>query len=159
MHVRLATIDDAPMVASVMRHESIWPYVTDDNCLDAPEESVVETISAYIETQQMPVLVLMDDDRIAGSIFIHPINTIMCELHTAVLPEYRGEKAVCFMLLVKEWLRRYSSWKKVITLVRSGNLPARALAIRMGMSKEGTITNSFLWRGMLHDQYLYGINL
>lgn len=159
MHVRLATADDAQAITELMRHDDIWPWVSDDNCDDVPADVVQQSLVFYIETGVMPILMFMDGDILAGTLILHPMNTVTCELHIGIHPDYRGEKALRFVSLAKQWCLQYGRWRKFIILVPTYNIRARALAIRAGMTREGLVTRSFFRNGKWHDQYLYGINL
>ena len=134
---------DPDYIRSVFTHPSIYPHVTEDGDPPASEwEPTVNEQTIYLRPEE------------GGACFLfHPHTRIVWEVHSAVLPDYRG-KSLDYVKACAEWLRQNTTCKCLLTRIPKGNVAAFGLARAVGMNKTGTIPKSFLKRGLLLDQSL-----
>lgn len=147
--IRKATINDVDFILSVYHTDTIWQDSSDDNTPPLTKEMLITFISSGYA-----VLLIPDD---IGVFTFHPWNSITYAMHSAVLPKYRGVKALDGARQAGFWMFENTLCQKIVTLVPANNYKARALAHAGGMLKEGIITKSLLKKGERIDQYLYGI--
>lgn len=149
MNIRRASIDDADFMRTVYGSEGMWAAISDDNtpALDEMDLSII--------IKNPAVFVLIPDN--IGTFVFHPHNSVMYEMHSAVLPECRGRQSLEGARLAGMWMFENTPCQKIITLVPQGNVRADVLARKGGMTREGTLTKSFLRGGRLIDQHIYGI--
>ena len=144
---------DASEIESVFKHKDVFPYLSDDyssNPDDVDIKSVASNEGIYFIKASV-------NDDIAGMFMYHPHNSVLYEVHSAVLPIYRGSKSVEMALKSLQWMFKNTNCKKVITYVPRGNKPAFALARRVGMIVEGINRLSIMINGKLIDQKVLGI--
>lgn len=149
MIIKRATVEDAGFIRDVYGYPDIWDEITDDGI-----ESI-DTINIEQALTQ-PHLYFFTPFH-TGVFFFHPWNTITYEMHSAVLPEYRGNQALEGATLSACWMFANTPCRKIVTLIRKGNYRARALAHKGGMVQEGMLNKSFLRHGKAHDQYIYAV--
>lgn len=147
MNIRRATVNDVDFIKMVFSTPGIWDAVSDDNTpsIDKLDMSVV------VNTTYM----LIPDN--IGCFTYHPWNSVTWEMHSAVLPEYRGKQALEGASLAGHWMFDNTPCRKIVTLIPANNVRARALAHAGGMVKEGIVTQSYLKGGKLIDMHIYGI--
>lgn len=139
-------IEKLDLVDSILRHNSIYPYVIDDYSADQAVFTFEEILSSPACYALMPN---------EGSLFVFiPQNGILYEVHCAVLPEWRGMQAVGAAKAAKDWMYANTPCQKIFTVCPAYNAAAYALARRSGMTRVGVITNSFLKGGKLIDLIL-----
>lgn len=153
MNIRRATIQDAGIIKAIYGHEKIWPYVVDDG---APGIDTLDFSDALKHPNNYFIIVEENEYPIAVFLF-HPWNTVTYEMHSAVLPEYRGAGSREAAYLAGMWMFKNTPCQKIVTQIPQINVLARALAKRCGMTLEGNNRKSFLKNGKLLDQYIFGI--
>ncbi len=154
MNIRRATIADNDIIRAVYSDESVWPYITDDG---TPDINTVDFIEP-LKNQAIYFLIVEDNNTPAAVFLFHPWNTVTYEMHSAVMPKYRGEGSIEAARLAGMWMfSNVVMCMKLVTHIAVNNLPAIVLARKGGMHKEGINRKSFLKNGKLIDQYIYGI--
>lgn len=153
MKVRRAIISDADIVKKIYGHEDIWPYIVDDGSPDIDKLNFADVL----KNPNIYFLIVEENDYPVALFLFHPWNSITYEMHSAVLPEYRGAGSKEAAYLAGMWMFNNTSCLKIVTLVPKPNYAARALAKICGMKQEGYISKSFLKNGTLFDQYIFGI--
>lgn len=149
MNIRRATVEDIEFIKKVYGCPDMWYWLGDDNT--PPLESI--DITPLISSPAFFFLI----PGVTGVFMFHQWNSITFEMHSAVLPEYRGKCAMEGARLAGMWMFGNTPCRKIVTLVPKTNVRAMYLARRGGMKQEGIITKSFLKDGKYVDQYLYGI--
>ena len=138
---------DREYIRSVFTHPAIYPHVSDDY---APPPEVWEPPiegAAYLRPEE------------GGACFmVHPHNRVMWEVHSAVLPEFRG-KSKEYAEGVVRWVAQNTPCKCFTTLVPEGNAPALALAKSVGLKPVGVFPRSFMKGGRLLDQTILAMEL
>jgi RimJ/RimL family protein N-acetyltransferase len=153
MNIRKATLDDAKFILSVLNHPDIDEKSNDDGLYDITHDNIELNLESEFITILIPSL---DQDDIGFFLFIQQ-NLIMAELHTCILPGYRGLKVVEAARLVKDYIWNKTPFKKVVTQVPSYNKAAIFMALKCGFKREGINKLSFLKNGMLYDQHYFGL--
>ena len=144
---------DARGVDHVWKHPEVFPDIADDYVTD-PDKFDTEIL---LQNESIYVLGGFHNFAITSIFYYQPHNTIMYEVHSAVLPEYRGKQAIEFAKLSLDSMFTETACMKVITHVPEGNPAAYALARRVGMVKEGVNRASIMKNGKLIDQVFLGI--
>ncbi len=146
-------ITDRLYVDFVMRHPQIYPHISDDLSPEAGE------FTAELLLQNPNVLVLkpMIGREPAGVFVFHPWNGVTYEVHSCVLPQWRGKNAAHAAMAAALWIFENTNARKIVTLIPEFNRRAYALAYRAGMRAEGVNKKSFLKDGALHDTILMGL--
>jgi RimJ/RimL family protein N-acetyltransferase len=150
--IRRAMEEDSKFIRSVYLNESILPHIIDDWSIDPLKID----FSTMLSFPQIYFLIPEKDKIPVGVFLLHPWNSITYELHTAILPEYRGEVAVESCNLMGKYMFIETPCQKILTHVPTTNAPARALAVKCKMVMEGINRKSFLSGGVLYDQYIFG---
>lgn len=150
--IKRATFEDLEFVKKLWFHPAVYPYINDD--LSLGEEINFEVI---IGIEKMYLLIAILGGEKIGFFFFHPWNSITFEVHTVILPEYRGKNAILVAQKAKEWFFENTVCRKIMTQVPFFNMPAYALAKKAGFKIEGINENSFLRNGKLYDQYIMGL--
>lgn len=96
------------------------------------------------------------DDAPMGVFMIVPMTSRCCEVHTSILPAYRGRAVEAAREAIK-WIFANTPFEKIVSRVPAFNRLALRLSLKAGMRIEGINTRSFLKDGKLHDQYLVGV--
>lgn len=146
MRVGMESLD---LVNSIMRHETVYPYMTDD--YSPPREDF--TMADFL---QSPHIYTLMPNKMSVFLF-HPHNGVLYEVHTAVLPEGRGKAAVEGACAARDWMFTNTRCRKIMTVIPSYNRGAYALARRVGMAQEGIMTKAFLKHGQLVDLAVFTI--
>lgn len=139
---------DSKVIDSVLKHDEIRPYITDDGTdgfFDYPINSNIYYLAFY------------DNDNIAGLFMLYPQNSSTLEVHINTLPDYRGAKGLEAARLGVEWVFKNTNFHKI-----NGNVPVyneRALEFskKTGFEIEGINKNSIMKDGKLYDQIYFGI--
>lgn len=148
--MRIERTTDSQLIRSVITHQAIYPYISDDGSTSPEDYEPVIDDSLYW-------LAVLDGQQTAGLFLVHPWNCATVEIHTCVLPAWRGAKARVAAALVLTWIFTNTAFQKVVTHVPEPNRLAKKLAIDAGFSIEGINRKSFLQQGQLLNQTLLGI--
>lgn len=149
----MVRIVDHRDIDSVFKHKDIYEHLSDDYTQE-PDE--LDT-KAMVENDIVYFLAGVVDEKVASMFFYHPHNQAMYEVHSAVLPEYRGKLAVKMAAESLKWMFTNTECRKVITHVPIYNIPALSIAKRVGMIVEGVNRASIMKSGTMTDQTILGI--
>lgn len=148
--MRIERTTDADLVRSVVTHPEIYPFISDDH-------------SPAVEDYAPPVadgiywLACYSGNALAGLFMAHPWNGITYEIHTCILPAFRGVRAREATAAVLAWIFSNTNCLKLVTHVPVWNEAAFRLATASGMKPEGINRQSFMKNQIIHDQTLLGI--
>lgn len=148
--MRIERTADSRLIRSVVTHPSIYPYISDDYSPAASEYEPVITDGIYW-------LACLRGDDLCGLFMVHPWNGITYEIHTCLLPPFRGPLAREATAAVLAWLFGQTPCQKVVTQVPATHRTAYRLATDSGLKDEGLNRRSFMKHGELIDQHLLGI--
>jgi hypothetical protein len=149
MDIKRCTVEDNELVVNILKHPSIYKWVSDDYSCSAENVDYRQFLamdSVYVLLQFGGCL----------TIFI-PRNGITWEVHSASLPETRGKNMVLAGKNAVQWMFANTPCRKIVTAVPTFNPLAMRLSRMCGMAEEGNDRKSFLKDGVLYDQILYGI--
>lgn len=147
--MRRATLEDRQTIEGLLKMRGIWEKVVDDFC---PGQEWVDLTLAL----QAPNIVILFEEGV-GVFMFYSFSGVMWDIHVATYPEARGVRVVDAVREAGMWMFDNTPCQKVIAMIPSGNLPAEALAKRMGMRKEGHLYRAFMKHGELIDLRVYGI--
>ena len=149
--IQRAGIGDLGYIQSVLKHEGIYPHIVDDL---SPR---VEELDVSCLLERWYFLIPVIEAARIGLFIFHPWNSVTYEVHSMILPEHRGKKAIVAGKEAVEYMFTQTPCRKIVTHVPAYNMPAYALARRVGLEVEGINRRSFLKNGRLYDQYILGI--
>ena len=149
--IREASVQDITFIDNVFRHPEIYPHITDDNCPRSPEGFSVAPIF------HNPLFKFIIASG-AAVFMLTILNSVTLEIHSLILPEFRGKSAVDICRAGINYMFAKPNCRKLVTQVPVINLAAYALAYKVGMRVEGFNKKSFLKNGVLYDQYFMGIS-
>lgn len=141
---------DAALIRSVITHPAVWAFVSDD--MSGTPDDYEPPITDGIHW-----VAIRDGDELAALFLFHPWNGITYEVHTCILPKWRGAKSREATAAAMAWIFTHSPCQKIVTQVATENAPALRLATDSGMTLEGMNTQSILRNNTLHDQHILGI--
>jgi len=139
-------IDNLDHVNSILQHESIYPFITDDGSPSAEDFTVEPLLSnegCY----------LLAPDEYSVFMFV-PMNEITYDLHVNVISEGRGQAAVKSIAEATEWMFENTPCQKIIGYIPTICPNVYKFALKTGFEREGYLTKSWKKDGQLYDQYL-----
>jgi RimJ/RimL family protein N-acetyltransferase len=145
-NIEIRNIDDLDAVNQIILNEFIQDDISDDltkNMKLTYLPNHVEWLGVYV------------DDKLKGLYLLIAQNSITAEIHTCLLPDVRGVKAIQAGKALL--LHLFSKYKKAISYIPEYNKKATLYASMLGFKIEGINRESFLKNGKIHDQYLVGI--
>lgn len=148
--VTVTPTTDLDLVRSVFAHPSVWPHISDDGSDDVEDWSPNPHPGIHY-------LAVHDDDTLIGCCMLVPVNCITVEMHSGMLPEYRGARTIAAAKRMLEWAGSVGI-RKVMTWVPSNNRAAAVGAIRAGFTQEGRMSAAYLHEGLMHDLILFGVS-
>lgn len=141
---------DPDFIKRVMTNRRIWPHISDDFAPPPAEFAPVMDNGIYYLAPEH------EGERV-GVFMYHPHSFILFEVHTCILPLYRGDPALKAARDGLAWMIEHTPAQKIITHVPSSNVLALRFARRVGMQDEGVNRASYMKQGELLDQHLLGI--
>ncbi len=133
------------LIKAIITHPGIYNDVSDDGAVDSKDyEPVIHDNIYYL---------LCD----AGIFIYMPINSITWEVHSCILPKFRGKSLDSAKESV-QWMFNNTDCKKIITHVPSFNERAYVYAKSAGLEDEGINKKSFLKDGKIYDQWVLGVS-
>lgn len=148
--IAIVPTDDLAFVRDVFTHPKVWPYICDDFTAD-PVNFQPPAHHAY--------LVPTKDGVPMGCFSLNECNGVTVELHTAILPEFRGQGTADAFVSLFDFIRIHiPGVRRLRTWVPDCNKAALAAAPKVGLTHCGTEAASFLRHGELHDLHLYGVS-
>lgn len=144
------TVTFAPASPAFVREVfvSMWDALSDDSSGDPQDYAPVD--SPLVE-----YLTPMADGEPLGVLMLVRVNAATVELHTALLPAYRGKWTRPVFDALRTRLRGSTAWLR--TWVPACNRPAYVASLRVGFELIGTERSSYLKGGQLHDLHLFGV--
>lgn len=153
MRLRRADLSDSNFILSVINNAEIYNASSDDGIYEINKDNV----ELFIQTDKVHILIPILDEVDIGFFMLIQMNAVTAELHTCILPGYRGFIVVEAAQLVKEYISEKTCFKKIVTQIPWFNKNAIFMALRCGFKKEGVNKQSFLKDGILFDQYYMGL--
>jgi RimJ/RimL family protein N-acetyltransferase len=149
---------DYELIRKIVTHDNrMYRQLVDDN---SPRREDFYPV----ESEHVWYIVVRDifpdcgPEEILGLWMMHPHNSICWEIHTALLPNAWGERALHAGRLVIEWIWENTPCRRLITNVPYNNRLALHFAYRAGMNVYGTNHQSWLKDGKLWDQICLGLS-
>jgi len=142
--------EDFPTVYNIMNHPSVAPWIRDDHTPDLSPEATL----AMLRCDRF--VLLGNVERTMAVVFAPMVSGSCYEIHTNILPEGRGEKAVREGREMIKYMKENTPCKTLMTWVPTFNRGALALARRLGFEDRGKMPKSFVWRGRSYDLLLLG---
>jgi RimJ/RimL family protein N-acetyltransferase len=146
--LKLRVTTDADEIRRYFTADDVWEWVSDDSSdLDQYQPPICEQITYYIPEQDgVPV----------GCLMLVECNHATVELHSALLPQYRGKAtALVFRALLDALARSKYAWLR--TWVADCNRAAFVAAKRVGFDHIGTEKMAYRKGGQLYDNHLFGV--
>lgn len=142
---------DGELANSFFTHPEIYPMISDDYA-DPNKKDIGED---FLRADPRFTWLVHPNEH---SLFLATAKThILFEIHTLIKPEGRGILAVKDTKRAATWFFQNSSAEKLVTYVPFFNRPAKVFARTVGFANEGICTKSFLKHGVLHDQWVLGL--
>jgi RimJ/RimL family protein N-acetyltransferase len=149
IHIERST--DYELIRRIMAHPAVYRHLTDDASPPVAEFSPIEN-DAYC------YLVAWEGNELLGLWLLVPVNAVCWEIHTALLPNAWGDRALGAAAVMLEWVWGNTHCRRIITHVPAPNRLAYRFALAAGLKVFGIDEQSFLKNGELHDQICLGIN-
>lgn len=151
--IHVKRIFDSKIIEKVLKHKDVFKFI----CDDFTDDIEAFDLSTAAKNKSAYFVGAFVGDEIAAMFFYHPINHILFEVHSAVLPQYRGKLAVNMAKQSLKWIIDHTECKKVIGNIPEGYGAALALAKRAGLQVEGINRLSFMKNNKLLNQTILGI--
>jgi len=98
------------------------------------------------------------DEVTVGIVSFIPINSVTWNPHIVVVPEYQGSGVGTAILLdAIEWMFSNTPCRKIVAYPPVFKGKMIRVFEKCGFKVEGYSPASFLWRGVLHDRVLMGL--
>lgn len=153
MNIRKADYSDIDFILYVINHPDINEISKDDGLYEINKDNV----GLYIGSEFITILIPSIDQVDIGFFLFIQHNIVTIELHTCILPKYRGLKVIEAAQLVKDYLWNDTQYRKIVTQIPQYNKAAIWMALKCGFEKEGINKLSFKKDGILFDQYYLGL--
>lgn len=148
--VLMQQITDKNIILETFRHPKIYSIISDDSCPKNPNEfTFVSELLIYLGAHLNNIFY--------GLFVIQPINFVLFEVHTSLLPNAWGN-AVLFAKACIDWVFNNTTCQRLITSVPDGNKLALRLAKNSGMVEYGYNPMSIMKNSKLLGQTMLGIN-
>lgn len=147
--IKRLTYADKDFFLKILTDKDIKPFISDDKCLHFSPSDIEMVLKS-------DNIICLTNGLNAVGIFV-PCNSVTYEVHTLIQKAGRGKEAVQSSLEGIKWMFENTNCKKIVTHVPEFNIPAFALATKIGMKKEGINRKSFLKNGCLYNQILMGL--
>ena len=147
--IRRATEEDISFVNLVLGDDSIYPHNIDDFNDDSLRWRHGEIL---INNPAMWVIIA----NVYTVVVFSPINSVMFDIHTSILPDGRGSFGACAVKEAIEWIFNNTQAVKVIGFIPSFNHRALKYAKLCGFQQEGVVKKSYQKNGILYDQVVIG---
>ncbi|WP_288384601.1 DUF2824 family protein [uncultured Acinetobacter sp.] len=144
--MHLQQINDIDVINSIITNPDVNGDVSDDF-------SVNTKLTVLPNTFEW--LGVYDNGQLHGLYALVPQNGTTAEIHTCLLPHFRGKKAFDAGRLLLDHL--FSKYQKAISYVPEYNRKAKLYAQVLGFTVEGINRSSYLKNNRLIDQFLVGL--
>lgn len=149
MEVRIATTNDLPFLRALYAHDDVWPHIKDD----FTPESIRDFVADIVFTD--PSSFILTDGK-SGAFQLKKMNGTMFEVHTSILPEYRGANGIEFGQAAIDWMFDNTRCEQILSFIPIHNRAAVLYALKCGFRKICVIYKSIKIDGAFVDQYLVG---
>lgn len=136
---------DADAANQILNHPEVRPWVAD------MKEGPID-ITGHAKSQTN-ILLLGDDNK--GCQLFFKIMEGIYEVHTAILPEARGQWAKDFVEATRHYVFTRTDCAEVMTRVPEGHKAAEAIAKHVGMKKEFRREDGCMFHGKVHAVDVY----
>lgn len=143
--IRFERTRDYALVASILTHPEIYPYLISDGAPSRDEFTPGRG-------EHLWYVLAFDGDDFLGLFFCVPLNAVTWELHTCLLPGSARRHAIAVYREGLAWLWANSPCRKAVGFIPEDNGRALAVALRGGLTKIGVLTKSIQKGGRLLDQ-------
>ena len=147
--IKKLTIDDKDILNRIVSHPDVYPHIIDDYA----DNSLVDQYGELLLKAGFPII--SDCEGIA--FILMPRSHTVFDVHTIILPESRGRKAIDTAKEIARFVFENTTCKKINSEIRVGDRATMLFALRVGFKKQGINTKSFLLNGELLDQYVVGL--
>ncbi len=139
---------DTKLIESVMFSPEIWETTAEDGF----------TQDSFIaEVKKECWVTIKFSGSLIGLCNIHGINSVTCQIHPMVYPEWRGKTAYNAGEQVLRWVTANTKYHKIICEVPKIYRNVILFALSCGFIREGENRLSYLKHGKLHNMALLGI--
>lgn len=142
--IRFERTRNLKLIASIMTHPDLWPWLSDD-FYPAPENFLP------IESEAIFHLMAFDGDEPLGLYITHPINTLLWEVHHALLPKAWGPRALEIGRAFEAWMWLNTDALKLVGFTPACNKLALRYAKQLGMQEVARVAKCYQRRFELHD--------
>lgn len=136
------------LVERVVRHPAVWPHVHDDGTPGDWEP---------VDHEVMHWMLVQEGAEVLGVFLVHPVTSYCYEMHTCLLPEAWGPRAIEAARMLADWAFSQTPCLKLVTNVPEYNRLALRFAKAGGGKQEGINRASFMRDGKMLDQIVLGI--
>ena len=148
--ISLCTIADLGFINKVAK-ESYY-LLADDGCVSRDKYTARDAL----QNQYAVYLKATDNGEDVGYFLFHAQNSVTYESHVCFLPNKRN-KTVRSGREAIQWMFANTDCRKLIASVPVDNELTYRYSKMVGFREEGLRRKSFLRDGVLHDQYMMGI--
>ncbi len=147
MHVERTV--NVEYITKCVTHPKIWDMSSDDGSVE---------VDKYIPVIQDNVywLSIMHNQPL-GVFLLYPHNYVCYEVHTCLLPIAWGMSEECAKIGM-EWMFSSTPCQRIITNIPEYNELAIRMAVKSGMEQFGVNIKSFLKKGKLYNEVMFGIS-
>lgn len=138
---------DELLVREILENPTIKEAICEDGCDGINIDVVGEAW----------VLIIVDDDVI-GTYNLHPHNSITCEIHAHILPEFRKQYSMESGKCILKWLLEFAPmYKKLIAQVPECHQNVVNFCLAQGFKQEGVNRLSYQKNGKIINQVMLGM--
>lgn len=134
--IELERTFDKNLIAEIMTHPRLYPHIADD-FYPAPENFMP------LAGDNVFYLLAKEAGCILGLCIAHPINTLLWEIHHAILPCAWGRKAQRIGEAFEAWLWENTQALKAVGFTPSCNTLAVRYAAKHGLKEVGRLTKCY----------------
>ena len=150
--IRCDRLSDASLVLRAMTHPRVWSWSSDDF------SPAVMDMAPHIDCGLQVWLGCWGGDEYLGCFLFQPHNHILWEVHTVLLPNAWGARALACAAAALEWVWSSLPAKRLITSVPENNTLALRFAQRSGFEGYGFNPGSIQKNGKLLGLHMLGIS-
>ena len=148
MNFHYARTTNIDLIKSVLFDTEIFERISEDGQL-------IDDIQIIID-ESIDYIALYKDNILLGTGFIHPQNSSSCHVHINVLSQYRKYSKECGYLMLNYFIEQ-TNYIKFNTQVPVCYPDVSKFLTKFGFIYQGCDYKSINKKGIVHDQYLYGI--
>lgn len=145
------TIKDFDYVYSIVSHDQVWPFITDDLTKGLDKELFIK----FVLSNDFIYCLSPGKKGMVG--IFYPTSPIVFDAHQLSIPELSGKDRVTITKEAISWMFSNTSCLKLEGKIPVINKRAIRISILYGWEREGVSKKSFLDNGVLVDQIILGI--